>query len=263
MTPPTADAFAGKVIVITGAGSGIGLAAARLLATGGAIVHCWDVTGSAAAVEAIRGDGGEAFGADLDVRDKRSVEELFAGVKAQHGRLDGLVTSAGVMADGPIEALSEEALDRVLAINLKGTLWCCQAAAAIMRTQRSGSIVTLSSAAADRNAPGTGAYAMSKGAVIQLTRVLALELAEFGVRVNAVSPGFIATRITERHYTLPDGTIDEARRDLVLARFADTSPMKRVGASEECAAAIAYLLGDGSSYVTGQILRVNGGLFMG
>lgn len=255
--------FLGKVVLVTGAGSGIGRAIAVALGAEGAVVYCCDVGRMDEAAAAVDAQGGRGVAVKLDVADRAGVKALFAEVMGEHGRLDGLVTSAGVMSDIRLDDLDEAALDRVLAINLKGTLWCCQAAAAIMVAQGSGSIVTLSSAVADRAAPATGAYAMSKGAVVQLTRVLALEVASSGVRVNAIAPGVIVTRITERHFTRPDGTVDEARRAQALARLAETSPMLRVGAAEEIAPTALYLLSDASLFVTGQVLRVNGGGVMG
>lgn len=255
--------FSGKVVVVTGAGSGIGKGVALALGAEGAIVYCSDVAGMDEVAAAVDGQAGRGIAVKLDVSDRAAVEVMFAQVMRDHGRIDGLVTSAGVMSDLRIDDLDEAAVDRVLAINLKGTLWCCQAAAAVMVAQGSGSIVTLSSAVADRAAPGTGAYAMSKGAVVQLTRVLALEVATAGVRVNAIAPGVIMTRITERHFTRPDGSIDDARRAQAVARLAETAPMQRIGEPHDIAAAALYLLSDASTFVTGQVLRVNGGCTMG
>src|SRR5690606_146242 len=120
-----------------------------------------------------------------------AIDAAFDRIEADHGRIDGLVTSAGIMIDGPVADLDEAELDHILSVNLKGTLWCARAAAAIMVRQGSGSIVTLSSAVADRPTANTSAYAMTKAAIVQLTRVLALEVAAAGVRVNAVAPGVI------------------------------------------------------------------------
>lgn len=250
----------GKVVVVTGAASGIGRATAELLLRHGAKVYGCDLDRSAVANGLAAREG--MIDVALDVSDKAAVDTLFRRVTAADGRLDGLVASAGVMSDVPLDMLDEVELDRVLSINLKGTLWCCQAAAAIMRQAKTGSIITLSSMAAERGAPRIGAYAMSKGAVVQLTRILALELATEGVRVNGISPGVIMTSMTQRHFTRLDGSIDETARAAVIERLAAVAPMNRIGEADEVARAALYLLSDDSSFVTGQILRVNGGAFL-
>jgi 3-oxoacyl-[acyl-carrier protein] reductase len=253
----------GRVVVITGAGSGIGRATAELVSARGAHIIAIDLTETGiATAEAINASGGRASGFILDVTDRAAVNVLFSQVLREFERIDGLVTSAGIMLNGSAMEFEEIALDRVLTVNFKGTLWCCRAAAVAMMRQRTGSIVTLSSAVADITAQNTAAYAISKAAVVQLTRVLALELAEMEVRVNAVSPGIIESGITRRHYERADESVDEAKREIVLRQLASKSPMNRVGAPDDVAQGIAYLLSDASNFMTGQVLRLNGGAAM-
>jgi 3-oxoacyl-[acyl-carrier protein] reductase len=252
-----------RIVLITGAGSGIGRATAVMLAAHGAHVLAVDLNDRGLdTATAITAAGDKAEGFVLDVSDRSAVDDLTAQLLARFGRIDGLVTSAGIMCDDSIAELEEATLDKVLAINLKGTLWCCKAAAAAMVLQRSGSIVTLSSTVADRPAPRTAAYAMSKAAIVQFTKVLALEVAEAGVRVNAVAPGVVLSGITERHYTNPDGSIDEVKRQTVLARLASYSPLGQVGEPDDVANIILYLISDASKFMTGQVLRPNGGAAM-
>ena len=260
---PSAESLAGAIVVITGAGSGIGRGTALVLAACGAHVIAVDRGNAGAAVAAeITQAGHQATGYAVDVSDRQAIETFFADVDSKFGRIDGIVTSAGIFLDGPAVDIKEADLDRLFAVNLKGTLWCAQAAAAIMVRQGSGSIVTLSSAVADKPAMGTAVYAMSKAAVVQLTRVMALELGGAGVRVNAISPGVIISAITERHYTRADGSVDEEKRETVLARLASVSPLNRVGDPEDIAQAALYLISDASKFMTGQVLRPNGGAAM-
>jgi 3-oxoacyl-[acyl-carrier protein] reductase len=200
--------------------------------------------------------GATVVGADiatgLDVSDRAAVDALVASTVADHGRLDVYANVAGIYARGDVLSLTDDALDRIMAVNLKGTLYGCQAAARVMIEQRSGSIVNVASGAVDTGAAGTAAYAMSKAAVVQLTRNLAAEIGRKGVRVNVVAPGYIATPMTAANED------SEAMTDMMRK----VTPLARVGEPEDVAASILFLASDASSFMTGQILRPNGGVQM-
>jgi 3-oxoacyl-[acyl-carrier protein] reductase len=224
----------GKVAIVTGAASGIGAATRKVLQDVGALVVGADIA-----------DG-------VDVSDRSQVDALVADTVAKHGRLDVLANVAGIYARGDVLSLTDDDIDRIFAVNLKGTLYCCQAAARVMIEQGSGSIINVASGAIDTGASGTCAYAMSKAAVVQLTRNLATEVGRRGVRVNVVAPGWIETPMTE-------ATDDfEAMKDMM----SKMQPIRRTGRPEDIANTILFLASDASSFMTGQILRPNGGVQM-
>ncbi|MBA3652958.1 MAG: SDR family oxidoreductase [Actinobacteria bacterium] len=226
--------LAGRVAIVTGSASGIGAATVRLFEAAGAQVVGADIA-----------DG-------VDVCDRAAVDALVGDTVATHGRVDVLANVAGIYARGDVLSLTDEDLDRMMAVNLKGTLYCCQAAAKVMIEQGSGSIVNVASGAVDSGATGTAAYAMSKAAVVQLTRNLATEVGRKGVRVNVVAPGWIATPMT--------AATGDAEAMAALMR--KVQPIGRVGQPEDIAASILFLASDASSFMTGQILRPNGGVQM-
>jgi 3-oxoacyl-[acyl-carrier protein] reductase len=255
----------GRVAVVTGAGGGIGRATAQVLAGSGAVVYCADVREGEAletAAEIIM-SGGAAIGRSVDVSESDEVAALVASAVADHGRLDVMCNVAGMMLDGSILELSGDDLDRIVAVNLKGVLHGCQSAGRVMVGQGSGSIINMSSAAALATpTPDIGAYAITKAAVLQLTRTLAVEVGRKGVRVNAVAPGFVPTDMTARYYRRPDGTIDEEMREQVLAPMRKFAPLGRVGSPADIAYCVLYLASDASSFLTGQCLSPNGGVAM-
>jgi 3-oxoacyl-[acyl-carrier protein] reductase len=257
------DAFdqTGKVALVTGAASGIGRATAVMLAAVGATVVCADIDagGANATASAI---GGAATGRRLDVTDASDVDAAVAEAVDTHGKLDVMANVAGIIVMGKVVDLTDEDLDRVFAVNLRGVYHGCRAAARVMTAQGSGSIVNMASGAIDTPSPTLAGYAMTKAAVAQLTKILALEVAKSGVRVNAIAPGFVVTAMTGRHYTRADGTIDEAARDATLARMSKTTPLGDVGRPDDVAYAVLYLCSDAARFVTGQILRPNGGVAM-
>jgi len=262
--PLEAFDLSGRVAVITGAASGIGEASARMLAGVGARVVCADVNrdGAARVVDAIANDGGVASAVVCDVSVRDEVDALVEGAYADYGRVDIMGNIAGIMHESAVVDTKEDDLDRVLSINLKGVFFGCQAAARVMVHQGSGSIINMASGAIDTPAPNIVCYAMAKAAVAQLTKTLAAEIGKSGVRVNAIAPGFIITGMTGRHWRRPDGTIDEDRLAQVTAPMIERSTLDRVGQPDDIAYAVLYLASDASSFMTGQVVRPNGGVAM-
>lgn len=242
-----------SVVVVTGGAEGIGLSIARRFAKDGAQIVLADLNDQLAetSAEAIRTEGGVAFARPLDVADHASVQALFAEVGERFGRVDVLVNNAGIAAFSPADAMAAEAWGRVIAVNMTGTFLACQAAFPWMCQAGGGAIVNIASLAAHVAAPGSAAYSASKSGVLGLTRALAVEWAGHGIRVNAISPGSIDTRLSRES------------RDRDPARFAAREarvPLRRTASVEDIADA-AYFLGMASaSHITGQDLVIDGGI---
>jgi 3-oxoacyl-[acyl-carrier protein] reductase len=266
VNPDALGAFdlTGRVAIVTGAASGIGRASALLLGAAGAAVVCADLDGDGAADTARRLDEAQGHGYDrrVDVTIPGAMDALVDEAVAELGRVDVMANIAGIIVQSPVVDLDDDALDRILAVNLKGVVRGCRAAARVMSGQGSGSIVNMASAAIDTPSPGLAGYGMAKAAVVQLTRVLATEMGPHGVRVNAVAPGFVETAMTSRRFTAADGTVDETHRQAVLEAVSRSTPLRTVGRPEDIAHAVLYLSSDASRFVTGQILRPNGGVAM-
>jgi 3-oxoacyl-[acyl-carrier protein] reductase len=260
------DSFdlSGRSAVVTGAGSGIGRAAASALAAAGASVVCADIDGGAAAATASSIDqaGGVGAGHALDVSDASAVEALADRAVDAHGGLDVWVNVAGIMRYGKVVDLTEADLDAVLAVNFKGVLFGSQAAAKRMTGQRSGSIVNVASAILDGPQPRMVAYAVSKAAVSVMSRTLAMEVGKHGVRVNVVAPGWTRTGMTDEQFIDPDGQVDESAAEATVAMQAQFTPLKRVAEPQDAADAIVYLASDTARFITGQTLRPHGGITM-
>ncbi len=255
----------GKVAVVTGAGSGIGRASALALAGAGATVICADIHGETAeaTAEGIADHGGSAEAVALDVSIRSEVEALAQRVAEERGGLHVWCNIAGIMLGGPFLDEPEEDLDRILAVNLKGVFFGCQAAGRIMVTQpEGGSIINTSSAAADTPSPNIVSYANCKAGVNQMTKTLAVEVGKFHVRVNAVAPGFVITGMTTGYFQLPDGSYDETMQDALVTAMRKGAPLRSVGEPEDIAGAVLYLASDVSRFMTGQVLRPNGGVAM-
>lgn len=241
-----------RTAIVTGGASGIGGAIARRFAADGARVAIFDVNGDAAeaAATAIEETGGTAIGLAVDVTDRAVIDAAIGEVRSRLGTPTILVNSAGITLTGPTLEFSAEDWNTVLAINLTGTFDCCQAVLPGMIAQGWGRIVNISSSSMHSGVPRMAAYVSSKAAVVGLTKVLALEFARNGVTVNTIPPGFIETPML-------DGAKAEGVFDLEK-QLANT-PVGRIGQPEDIAAACAYLVSEEASYVTGQVIGVNGG----
>jgi 3-oxoacyl-[acyl-carrier protein] reductase len=250
-----------RVAVVTGAASGIGRAVAEVLASAGARVVVGDVdaAGAEGVASAIRETGGAAVAQPVDISRRVEVVALVDRATQEWGGLDVMCNVAGIPADGPIEELSEAEFDRVVGVNVKGTLFGCQAAVAAMSQRGGGSIINVASAAIDLAVPNYGLYAMTKAAVAQLTQSLAVEVGNRGIRVNVLAPGATITRFTQRHLLRQDGSLDPERYDGFLAAMKSQSPMGTIGEAIDQAWLVLYLASDASRFCTGQIWRANGG----
>jgi 3-oxoacyl-[acyl-carrier protein] reductase len=246
--------FEGRTAIVTGGSRGIGRACAARLAREGAKVACLYQSNQAAAeslVEELKDAPGEVHPFQADVRDGRRAAELVDQLFNDWGRIDVLVNSAGIVQDGLLGAMTDQQWRDVIETNLGGTYNYCHAVVQPMMMQRSGSIVNLSSTAAEFASRGQVNYAASKGGINGLTRALAKELAPRKVRVNAVAPGMIETDMSQ------------VVRGIAGDQIKGVIPMKRIGKPEEVASVAAFLASDDAAYLTGQVIRVDGGLSLG
>jgi 3-oxoacyl-[acyl-carrier protein] reductase len=244
--------FSGKVSIITGASQGIGEAIALNLAQNGAQTILVDIQKKkldevAQKIENIRG---KAYAYEADVSDTSQVMELVETLIKNHGELHHLINNAGITRDNLLMRMKEDEWDAVLAVNLKGVFNFSKAVIRHMIRNRYGRIVNISSVVGLIGNPGQTNYSASKAGVLGLTKSLAREVASRGVTVNAVAPGFIETAMTE---SLPED---------VQKQFLDVIPMGRFGTAQEVAQAVMFLISEEASYLTGQVINVNGGLFM-
>ncbi|HPD39489.1 MAG TPA: 3-oxoacyl-[acyl-carrier-protein] reductase [Mesotoga infera] len=242
----------GKVVIITGAASGLGKASVEKFAKEGAVVIACDM--DEAGLERLGAEcaalPGEVVPKKLNVTDRPSIEELVNFVKERFGRIDGLINNAGVTRDALLQRMKEEDWDLVIDVNLKGVFNMTQAVAPVMLDQGSGSIVNTSSIVGVYGNIGQSNYAATKGGVIAMTKTWAKELTRKGakIRVNAVAPGFIKTPMTEK---IPEKIIQNLEEKI---------PLKRMGMPEEVADLYFFLISDESTYITGQVIGVDGGL---
>ena len=241
-----------RVVVITGGAQGIGEACARRLVGDGAAVALWDVSDAAGErlVDELNHAGHRAIYCHCNVARAAEVNAALAATLATFGRVDGLVNNAGIFKAADFLEITEADWDAVLDVNLKGSFLVGQAVAREMARAGRGSVVNMSSVNGRLAIPTIASYNASKGAIDQLTRVMALALADRGVRVNAVAPGTIATELAKNAVL----TSEDAK-----ARILSRTPMRRLGEPSEIADVCAFLLSDASSYVTGEIVVVDGG----
>ncbi len=242
----------GKVALVTGAAQGIGKAVTLLLARQGADVIVADVNiekaeETAKEVEAL---GRQAMAAKVDVTRLQEVEQMVEEGVRRFGKIDILINNAGIARDKLILRMTEEDWDAVLGVNLKGTFNCTKAVIKHMSRQRSGKIVNIASVSGEMGNPGQANYAASKAGVIGLTKTIAREFAQRGINVNAIAPGYIQTPMTD---ALPEKAKEELNRMI---------PMERLGTPEDVAQAVLFLVSEASSYITGNVLKVNGGIYM-
>jgi 3-oxoacyl-[acyl-carrier protein] reductase len=243
--------LASKVVIVTGASRGIGRAVAVQLARAGATVVCVARGDNAAATaDEIRAGGGQAESHGVDVTDPAGVDALVAGVIERHGRVDVLVSNAGIARDQLMLRMKRADWDEVLATNLTASFTWCQAVLKPMIRQRSGRIVAISSVVGQTGNAGQANYAASKAGLIGFCKSLAREVASRNITVNVVAPGLIATDMTR-------AITDNAKAD-----WAAQIPIGRMGTPDDVAAAVRFLASDEASYITGQVLAVNGEMYM-
>ena len=243
----------GKVAVVTGGSRGIGRACCEALAEQGATVVINYVRGEQAAREcadAITQKGGKAEIVAFDVADTAAIETALEGVIKKHGKLDILVANAGIAIDGLLLRLKDEDLDKLWNTNVRGAIQCARIASKSMMRAKTGRIVFMSSVVGEMGNAGQTAYAATKAAVIGAAKSIAREYASRNVTVNVIAPGFIDTDMTH--------AMNDAQKEAVLKAV----PLGRTGAARDIATACVYLASDEAAYVTGQVLRVNGGMYV-
>lgn len=244
--------LAGRVALVTGGSRGIGKAVVGLFAECGAHVgvnYVRDEAAASAAVKMAQDHGVKAIAIKADVSQLDQAESLLQQTVEHFGRLDFLICNAGIWEGAPVEEISEELWDKTLEINLKGTWSVCRAAVPLMKQQRFGRIVIVSSTAGQRGEANVSNYAASKGAQISFTKSLAPELGSFGINVNCVAPGWVETEMTTD--ALADATTHDAIKKII--------PLGRVATPEEIAGPIVFLCSNWANHITGEVLNINGG----
>ena len=238
--------------IVTGASRGIGRAVALKLAAAGAcvVVTATTLAGAAKTADEVTAAGGKALAVRVDVSVASDVEALFKEATAAFGRLDILVNNAGITKDGLLLRMKEEDWDAVLDVNLKGAFNCTREGAKVMSKARYGRIVNVSSVVGEMGNPGQANYCASKAGMIGLTKSVARELARRNVTVNAVTPGFIETDMTNE--------LTEKAKEALLEQI----PMGKLGSADNVADAVLFLVSGSASYITGHVLSVNGGMYM-
>jgi len=244
--------FRGQVGIVTGGARGIGKAIAEGLAKSGVdlVIAGRNLDAANETAAALTAFGVKAMGVKLDVSNSEEVEKTFEGIRKEFQRIDILINNAGITKDGLLLRMSEVAWDSVININLKGVFLCSREAIKDMAKQRYGRIVNITSVAAFMGNPGQANYSASKAGIVGFTKTIAREYAIRGITVNAVAPGFIETAMTD---VLSDRVKEEMKKLIPLGRF---------GTVEDVANAVIFLASPDSGYITGQVIHVNGGMYM-
>jgi 3-oxoacyl-[acyl-carrier protein] reductase len=244
--------FRGQVGIVTGGARGIGKAIAEGLAKSGVdlVIAGRNLDAANETAAALTAFGVKAMGVKLDVSNSEEVEKTFEGIRKEFQRIDILINNAGITKDGLLLRMSEVAWDSVIDINLKGVFLCSREAIKDMAKQRYGRIVNITSVAAFMGNPGQANYSASKAGIVGFTKTIAREYAIRGITVNAVAPGFIETAMTD---VLSDRVKEEMKKLIPLGRF---------GTVEDVANAVIFLASPDSGYITGQVIHVNGGMYM-
>jgi 3-oxoacyl-[acyl-carrier protein] reductase len=244
--------LAGRVAIVTGGSRGIGAAITALLAEDGAtvVVSGRDGDRLERAVKDLTAGGATVVGVVADAASRDDAERLVDTAKQRFGRLDVLINNAGITRDALLVRMKDEDWDRVLDVNLRGAFYLTRAAAKLMMRQKSGRIVNIASTAGAMGNAGQANYSAAKAGLLGLTKSAARELAHWSILVNAVAPGLIETDLT--------ATVPEAARQALLAQV----PLGRIGTAREVAEVVRFLVGDGATYITGQVFHVNGGLYI-
>ena len=246
----------GRVAVVTGAASGIGLGIARQLAADGHAIAMVDVDAQSAqdAADALSGRGCSAVAFGADVADRNALERVFSSIREKLGSVTIVVTSAGIESFDSVLDITPEKWDRILAVNLTGTFDCIRLAVPDMIAANWGRIVTISSSSAQSGAPNMAHYVASKGGVIGLTKALARELASYGITANTIPPTIVDTPMARKAEAAGDvPNVD------VMGRMV---PLGRAGTPEDIAAACSFLCSEHAGYITGQVIGVNGGMYI-
>lgn len=245
--------LSGKVMVVTGGAAGIGKAISCVAAAAGATLVIADRNIAAAEELAaeLNKSGFKADAVNADVADSSCVEKVLKEVAAKHGKLDVIVNNAGILGDAEITAIDDATWRRLMSVDLDGVFYCCREAVKIMREQKSGKIINIASAGGKLGFPFAGVhYCGAKGAVMAITRQLALQVGKYGIQVNSVAPGTTQTEMVKH------------RTPETLKYINSHIPVGRMGRPEETAAAVVFLASDASGFITGETVDVNGGLYM-
>ena len=242
----------GKVAIVTGAGRGIGRACALALAEDGVsiVLSGRDEARLRSTVAEVEAFGTAALAVAGDISRLPDVERLVGETRERFGRIDLLVNNAGITRDALLVRMKDEEWEEVLAVNLRAAFYATRACAKVMMRQRSGRIINIASVAGVMGNPGQVNYSAAKAGLLGLTKAAARELAHWGILVNAVAPGLIDTDML--------ATLPQEAREALLSQI----PLKRVGTPREVAAVVRFLASDGAAYITGQVIHVNGGLYM-